>query len=187
VGSIYGFIGSFVAEWRLNTRSLGELGLVVIQVPVAVAVAWVASRSADPTILAYVMVGVPRMLVWEHSAFYAPLAFFRDIWDGTAEMALVTQTSMTVAILGKALSVSAFSATAGLAVVPQLRFGQAELYSRRGYGKCSEACSRSAGPAWTLVDGNEAGGPARVAVRHANGRGLPALRDECSAAVPVEA
>ena len=110
----HALIGAFTAHWRHSTRDWHGQGVIVMQVPTAAVLGWVAANSGDPTILAYVIVGAPLMLIWENSAFFVPLALHHEINEGTAEMSLATRTPLTVVVLGKSLAVASLGAVSSL-------------------------------------------------------------------------
>ncbi len=112
MGNARALVGAFAAHWRYSTRNWHGLGVITFQIPTAVVLGWVAASSGDPTILAYVIVGAPMMLVWENSAFFVPLALYHDVLEGTAEMTMATRTPLSVAVLGKSLAVACVGAAA---------------------------------------------------------------------------
>ena len=114
MGNANALIGTFAAHWRHSTRNWHGQGVIAIQIPTAVVLGWIASNSGDPTILAYVIVGAPMMLVWENSAFFVPLALFNDVLEGTAEMTMATRTPLSLVVLGKSLAVASLGAVSSV-------------------------------------------------------------------------
>ena len=108
------WLGAFLVQWRVGTRGWEHLGAVLMSVPYAVVLAWVAGESGNPTVLAYILVGAPMALVWEHSAFYAPFAVYADVMEGTAEITMTSPSPLSVVALGKAASVATFGAAASV-------------------------------------------------------------------------
>ncbi len=106
IGNVHALTSAFLAHWRFSTKGRHGHGAIVIQFPTVVVLTWIAADSGDPAILAYVLVGAPMMLVRENSAFFVPLALFRNVRKGTAEMTMVARTPLSVVILGKSLSVA---------------------------------------------------------------------------------
>ena len=63
------WLKAFLVQWRVSARGWDHLGAILMSVPYAVVLAWVAGESGNPSVLAYILVGAPMALVWEHSAF----------------------------------------------------------------------------------------------------------------------
>ena len=113
MGNLYAIRGAFLQQWRSSVRFLSTLSFMIYSIQITVIVAWVATQSGDPAILAYIALGAPLMVVWDSYIFWSGTVLSWDIFAGTIEASLVSRTSLSMVMLGKALAVMTFCLLGG--------------------------------------------------------------------------
>ena len=124
MGHIYAMRAAYLQQWRL---SIGAYNLISIfdYIPVVAVLSWIATRSDNPAVLAYVSVGVFLMVIWNMSIFRMGWSLNNEAFQGTLELSLVSRTPIVLVMFGKALALATFSTiTASVAVVALLAFSR---------------------------------------------------------------
>ena len=117
MGYIYAVRAAFIQQWQVAIGTANFLGLGIGAIPLVAMLAWIASESDDPTVLAYISVGVFLMVVWNTSVFRIGAALSGELFQGTLELNLMSRSPLMLVMLGKVLALAAFSSLTGIAAV----------------------------------------------------------------------
>ena len=119
MGHIYAIRAAFILQLR---QMLGASNFITIfdYVPVAAVLAWIATRSDNPAVLAYLSVGLSLMVIWNMSSVRMGSSLFQEVIQGTIEVNFISRTPMALVMLGKALASAAFSMLFGFVAAASL-------------------------------------------------------------------
>ena len=108
MGHVYAIRAAFLLQLR---QMLGASNFITIfdYIPVAAVLAWIATRSDNPAVLAYLSVGFFLMVVWNMSLVRIGSSMTYEFWGGTLEVNLLCRTPLELVMFGKALASAAFS------------------------------------------------------------------------------
>ncbi len=114
MGNSYAFITAFVE--RLNGDfQWGEITLsLVTHVPIAVVLAWIASKGSTSVPLDYLFVGVLLMSIWNRVSIRVGWTITGDILGGTYDYVATARTPLAVVVLARASALTVLGTLSAL-------------------------------------------------------------------------
>jgi len=114
IGNLYAFIIAFVE--RLNGDfQWGEITLsLVTHVPIAVVLAWIASKGSTSVPLDYLFVGVLLMSIWNRVSIRIGWTITGDILGGTYDYVATARTPLAVVVLARAMALTVLGTLSAL-------------------------------------------------------------------------
>ena len=114
MGNLYAFIIAFVE--RLNGDfQWGEITLsLVTHVPIAVVLAWIASKGSTSVPLDYLFVGVLLMSIWNRVSIRVGWTITGDILGGTYDYIATARTPLAVVVFARAIALSVLGTLSAL-------------------------------------------------------------------------
>lgn len=114
MGYIYAFISAFVEQLKYDMH-LGEvLFFLVINIPLAVVLAWIASKGSSSVPIDYLVVGVLLMSLWNRVSIRLGWSITGDILVGTYDYIATTRTPLALVVFARALGISVLGILSGL-------------------------------------------------------------------------
>ena len=114
MGNLYAFIIAFVE--RLNGDfQWGEITLsLVTHVPIAVVLAWIASKGSTSVPLDYLFVGVLLMSIWNRVSIRVGWTITGDILGGTYDYIATARTPLAVVVFARAIALTVLGTLSAL-------------------------------------------------------------------------
>ena len=101
---LYALSGAFKQQWKTNADIRRDpLGLVA-NVPLVAIIAWIATNSDRPGVLAYLAIGVFLMTLWNQTQIAMRWTIIHEAFGGTLEFNLLARVPLMMLLLGKALA-----------------------------------------------------------------------------------
>jgi ABC-type polysaccharide/polyol phosphate export permease len=97
-------IASFGKEWKTTATVFSSLAFLLEAVPMVAVIAWIANQSDDPSVLTYMVVGAPLVVVWNGVLFRVGGSLINELSGRTLEFAMISRTPVMVMLLGKAVA-----------------------------------------------------------------------------------
>ena len=120
IGHLRALKAAYVVQWKQLLAGLASLGIFVIFVPYMIIMGWIAGKSDNPAILAYVPVGAILATMWNLGSFRVGHSLLGEFFNQTLDPMVLSRSPMMVVMLGKVLSITtiaAISAPISLATV----------------------------------------------------------------------
>lgn len=114
MGNLYAFIIAFVE--RLNGDfQWGEITLsLVTHVPIAVVLAWIASKGSTSVPLDYLFVGVLLMSIWNRVSIRVGWTITGDILGGTYDYIATARTPLALVVFARAMALTVLGTLSAL-------------------------------------------------------------------------
>lgn len=117
MGCIYAFNSALVEQLKYDMQ-LGEvLFFLVVNIPLAVVLAWIASKGASSVPINYLIVGVVLMSIWNRVSIRLGWSITGDILAGTYDYIATTRTPLAQVVFARALAISVLGILSGLVPV----------------------------------------------------------------------
>ena len=114
MGYIYAFASAF-SERLKSDFQLGEvLFFLVVNIPLAVVLAWIASKGASSVPIDYLFVGVLLMSIWNRVSIRLGWTITGDILMGTYDYIATARTPLALVVFARALAISVLGTLSGL-------------------------------------------------------------------------
>ena len=114
MGYIYAFFYSFVERLNVDFQ-WGEISLsLVTHVPLAVVLAWIASKGSTSVPIDYLFAGVLLMSIWNRVSIRLGWSITADILIGTYDYIATARTPLAVVLFARALALTALGALSAL-------------------------------------------------------------------------
>jgi ABC-type polysaccharide/polyol phosphate export permease len=105
---------SFIHQQKETTTDLSYFTLLLGQVLMVIVIGWTASQSTNPSVLAYMLVGVPLMPIAESVTHRIGWTLTSELWDRTLEFTMISRTPMILVMLGKSISLILYGIPSGI-------------------------------------------------------------------------
>ena len=106
MGNFYAFIGALLERLRVDFQ-WGEIALsLVTHVPLAIVLAWIASKGATSVPIDYLFVGVLLMSIWNRVSIRLGWSITADILGGTYDYIATARTPLAVVLFARALALT---------------------------------------------------------------------------------
>jgi ABC-2 type transport system permease protein len=119
-------IASVKQQWKLTVTGVSSVMNYVNYMPMIVVFAWIASNNADASVMTYLLVGGPLMVIWNGSIFQIGWSLNSELYGRTLEFAIMSRTPIILVLFGKALAMILFGLPSAIAA-----FGIILLVSRK--------------------------------------------------------
>ncbi len=114
MGYLYAFISALVEQLKYDMQ-LGEvLFFLVVNIPLAVVLAWIVSKGASSVPIDYLVVGVLLMSIWNRVSIRLGWSITGDILVGTYDYIATTRTPLALIVFARALAISVLGILSGL-------------------------------------------------------------------------
>ena len=114
MGYVYAFTSAFVQRLKSDFQ-LGEvLFFLVVNIPLAVVLAWIASKGSSSVPINYLLVGVLLMSIWNRVAIRLGWTITGDILVGTYDYIATARTPLALVVFARALAISVLGTLSGL-------------------------------------------------------------------------
>jgi len=114
MGYVYAFNSAFAERLRSDFQ-LGEvLFFLVVNIPLAAVLAWIASKGTSSIPIDYLFVGVLLMSIWNRVSIRLGWTITGDILVGTYDYIATARTPLALVVLARALAISVLGALSGL-------------------------------------------------------------------------
>ena len=113
IGHWHTLQAAFYRELKIIVGSASYTSILIGAIPITAMLAWIASRSDNPTVLAYISVGASLMIIWNSSLMRMGWLVSEELFAGTLELNMVSRTPFMLVVFGKALAVSVFNILGG--------------------------------------------------------------------------
>lgn len=114
MGYVYAFRSAFHEQIKLDMR-LGEvLFFLVVNIPLAVVLAWIASKGESSAPIDYLVVGVLLMSIWNRVSIRLGWTITSDILAGTYDYIATARTPLALVVFTRALAISVLGILSGL-------------------------------------------------------------------------
>ena len=114
MGYIYAFTSTFVERLKADMQ-LGEvLFFLVVNIPLAVVLAWIASKGSSSVPIDYLFVGVLLMSIWNRVSIRLGWTITGDILLGTYDYIATARTPLALVVFARALAISVLGILSGL-------------------------------------------------------------------------
>ena len=117
MGHLYAFYSALVEQLKYDMQ-LGEvLFFLVVNIPLAVVLAWIASKGAGSVPIDYLVVGVVLMSIWNRVSIRLGWSITGDILAGTYDYIATARTPLALVVFARALAISVLGILSGLVPV----------------------------------------------------------------------
>ena len=114
MGYVYAFRSAFFEQIKQDMR-LGEvLFFLVVNIPLAVALAWIASKGESSVPIDYLLVGVLLMSIWNRVSIRLGWTITGDILVGTYDYIATARTPLALIVFTRALAISVLGILSGV-------------------------------------------------------------------------
>ena len=114
MGHLYAFISAFVERLKYDMQ-LGEvLFFLVVNIPLAVVLGWIASKGTGSVPINYLVVGVILMSMWNRVSIRLGWSITGDILVGTYDYIATAPTPLALVVFARALAMSVLGIFSGL-------------------------------------------------------------------------
>lgn len=114
MGYVYAFTSAF-SERLKSDFHLGEvLFFLVVNIPLAVVLAWIASKGSSSVPIDYLFVGVLLMSIWNRVSIRLGWTITGDILMGTYDYIAAARTPLALVVFARALAISVLGTLSGL-------------------------------------------------------------------------
>ena len=114
MGYVYAFRSAFHEQIKQDMR-LGEvLFFLVVNIPLAVVLAWIASKGESSAPIDYLVVGVLLMSIWNRVSIRLGWTITSDILAGTYDYITTARTPLALIVFTRALAISVLGILSGL-------------------------------------------------------------------------
>ena len=114
MGYVYAFRSAFFEQIK-NDMQLGEvLFFLVVNIPLAVVLAWVVSKGSSTVPIDYLLVGVLLMSIWNRVSIRLGWTITGDILVGTYDYIATARTPLALVVFTRALAISVLGILSGL-------------------------------------------------------------------------
>ena len=114
MGYLYAFRSALFEQLKYDMQ-LGEvLFFLVVNIPLAVVLAWIASKGASSVPINYLVVGVLLMSIWNRVSIRLGWSITGDILVGTYDYIATTRTPLALVVFARALAISVLGILSGL-------------------------------------------------------------------------
>ena len=113
MGYIYAFRSAFYEQIKYDMQ-LGEvLFFLVVNIPLAVVLAWIASKGESSAPIDYLVVGVLLMSIWNRVSIRLGWSITSDILAGTYDYIATARTPLALIVFTRALAISVLGILSG--------------------------------------------------------------------------
>ncbi len=114
MGYFYAFISTFQERLKADMQ-LGEvLFFLVTNLPLAVVLAWIASKGDSSVPIDYLFVGVLLMSIWNRVSIRLGWTITGDILQGTYDYIATARTPLALVVFSRALAISVLGTLSGV-------------------------------------------------------------------------
>ena len=114
MGYVYAFRSAFHEQIKQDMQ-LGEvLFFLVVNIPLAVVLAWIASKGESSAPIDYLLVGVLLMSIWNRVSIRLGWTITGDILVGTYDYIATARTPLALIVFTRALAISVLGILSGL-------------------------------------------------------------------------
>lgn len=114
MGYLYAFTSAFVEQLKYDMQWGEVLFFLVVNVPLAVVLAWIASKGSGSVPVNYLVVGVLLMSIWNRVSIRLGWSITGDILVGTYDYIATTRTPLALVVFARALGISVLGILSGL-------------------------------------------------------------------------
>jgi ABC-2 type transport system permease protein len=107
-------MASLSQEWKTTATGFSSLAFLLEAVPMVAVFAWIAKQSDDPSVLAYMVVGAPLVVIWNGVLFRVGRSLINELAGRTLEFTMISRTPVMVMLLGKAVAQIAYGILTGI-------------------------------------------------------------------------
>lgn len=97
-------IASVQQQWKMTLTGVSSVMMYVNYLPMVVVFAWIASKNADSSVMTYLLIGGPLMVIWNGSIFQIGWSLNSELYGRTLEFAIMSRTPIILVLFGKALA-----------------------------------------------------------------------------------
>ena len=120
IGHLRALEAAYVVQWKQTLSGLASLGIFGIFIPYMVIMGWIAGKSDNPAVLAYVPVGAIMATIWNLSSYRVGHSLRGEFFNQTLDPMIISRSPLMVVMLGKVLcttTVAALSSPISLVTV----------------------------------------------------------------------
>ncbi len=110
VGHLRALRAAYVVQWKQLLSGLASLGIFVIFVPYMIIMGWIAGKSDNSAVLAYVPVGAILATMWNLGSFRVGHSLLGEFFNQTLDPMILSRSPMMVVMFGKVLSITTIAA-----------------------------------------------------------------------------
>ena len=105
IGHFRALKAAYVVQWKQLLTGLASLGIFGTFISYMVIMGWIAGKSDNPAILAYVPVGAILATMWNLGSFRVGHSLRGEFFNQTLDPMILSRSPMMVVMLGKVLSI----------------------------------------------------------------------------------
>ena len=120
IGHLRALEAAYVVQWKQTLSGLASLGIFGIFIPYMIIMGWIAGKSDNPAVLAYVPVGAILATIWNLSSYRVGHSLRGEFFNQTLDPMIISRSPLMVVMLGKVLcttTVAAISSPISLVTV----------------------------------------------------------------------
>ncbi len=110
IGHLRALRAAYLVQWKQTLSGVGSLGIFVIFVPYMIVMGWIAGKSDNPAILAYVPVGAILATMWNLGSFRVGHSLRGEFFNQTLDPMILSRSPLAVVMLGKVLAITTVAA-----------------------------------------------------------------------------
>ena len=114
MGYIYAFISAFVEQLKYDMHPGEVLFFLVINIPLAVVLAWIVSKGSSTVPIDYLVVGILLMSIWNRVSIRLGWSITGDILVGTYDYITTARTPLALVVFARALAISVLGILSGV-------------------------------------------------------------------------
>ena len=114
MGYIYAFISAFVEQLKYDMHPGEVLFFLVINIPLAVVLAWIVSKGSSTVPIDYLVVGILLMSIWNRVSIRLGWSITGDILVGTYDYIATARTPLALVVFARALAISVLGILSGV-------------------------------------------------------------------------
>ena len=115
MGYLYALRGGFFHQLKYGMDLSTVIFSLVTHVPIAVVLAWIASKGSGPVPIDYLFVGIFLMSVWNWITIRMGWSLTGELIGGTSDYTTTSRTPLGLIIFGRAVALTAASIPSGIA------------------------------------------------------------------------
>ncbi len=105
IGHLRALRAAYVVQWRQLLTGVASLGIFATFIFYMIIMGWIADKSNDPAVLAYVPVGAILASMWNLGSFRVGHSLLGEFFNQTLDPMILSRSPMMVVMLGKVLSI----------------------------------------------------------------------------------
>jgi ABC-2 type transport system permease protein len=92
---------TFFQHWKTSIQSSTNIAQFLGGVPGAAVFAWFGSRSGDPAIYSYIMVGGTLLVIWNAGSVMMNFSLSSEMWNSTMDFIMISRTPVMFTLYGQ--------------------------------------------------------------------------------------